>query len=133
VPEKLDITTDISKAYEILKSYLQAHPDVEVIFTLGPLGAHPAMQLVEDEGLKGKVYVATVDLDDKILEGIRECIVIAAVSQQPFAQGFLPVVYLYLYVKYGIMPPEHVPTGPTIITRDLLSLVEKQIETTGGA
>lgn len=133
VPEKVDITTDTTKAYEIMKSYLQANPDVEVIFTLGPLGAHPAMQLIEDEGLKGKVYVATVDLDDKILNGIQNDIVIAAVSQQPFAQGFLPVVFMYLYVEYGIMPPEHVPTGPAVITKDLLSVVEKQIETTGGA
>ena len=133
VPEKLDITTDITKAYEILKSYLRANPDVEVIFTLGPLGAHPAMQLIVDEGLQGKVFVATVDLDDKILQGIRDGIVIAAVSQQPFAQGFLPVVFMYLYVKYGIVPPEHVPTGPTIIDKNLLGIVEKQIQTTGGA
>lgn len=133
VPEKLDITTDTTKAYEIMKSYIEAHPDVEVIFTLGPLGAHPAMQLIEDLGLKGKVYVATIDVDDKILEGIQKDLVIAAVSQQPFAQGFLPVIFMYLYVKYGVMPPEQVPTGPTIIDKNLLSLVEKQIETTGGA
>lgn len=133
VPEKLDITTDTTKAYEIMKSYIEAHPDVEVIFTLGPLGAHPAMQLIEDLGFKGKVYVATIDVDDKILEGIQKDLVIAAVSQQPFAQGFLPVVFMYLYVKYGVMPPEQVPTGPTIIDKNLLGLVEKQIETTGGA
>ena len=133
LPEKLDITTETTRAYEIMKSYLQANPDVEVIFTLGPLGAHPAIQLIKDEGLEGKVFVATVDLDDIILQGIREGVVIAAVSQQPFAQGFLPVVYMYLYVEYGIIPPEHVPTGPTIIDRNLLSTVEKQIERTGGA
>ena len=126
VPEKLDITTDTTKAYEIMKSYIEAHPDVEVIFTLGPLGAHPAMQLIEDLGLKGKVYVATIDVDDKILEGIQKDLVIAAVSQQPFAQGFLPVIFMYLYVKYGVMPPEHVPTGPTIIDKNLLSLVENK-------
>lgn len=133
VPEKLDITTDITKAYETMKSYIQAHPDVEVIFTLGPLGAHPAMKLISDLNLKGKVYVATVDVDDQILKGIDEGITIAAVSQQPFAQGFLPVVFMYLYVKYGIKPPDDIPTGPTIIDKNLLSLVEKQIEETGGA
>jgi len=133
VPEKLDITTDPTKALELLKSYLAAHPDVEIIFTLGPLGAHPAMQLIREQGLKDKVYVATVDVDDKILEGIKEGIMLVAISQQPYAQGFLPVVFMYLYVKYGIMPPEHVPTGPTPITKELLSIVEKQIETTGGA
>ncbi len=133
VPEKLDITTDTTKAYEILKSYLEKHPNVEVIFTLGPLGAHPAMKLIKDLGLKGKVWVSTVDVDQQILNGVKEGIVIACVSQQPFAQGFLPVVFMYLYVKYGIVPPEHVPTGPTIISKDNLNVVIKQIETTGGA
>jgi simple sugar transport system substrate-binding protein len=133
VPEKLDITTDPAKAYDIMKSKLEASPDIEVIFTLGPLGAHPAMQLIRDLGLQGKVFVATVDIDEEILRGIEEDIVIAAVSQQPFAQGFLPVVFLYLYVEYGIKPPEHIPTGPTIIDKNLLGLVRKQIETTGGA
>lgn len=132
-PEKIDITTDTAQAYSRFESYLQSHPDVEVIFTLGPLGAHPAMKLVRDKGLEGKVYVATVDLDDKILKGIEDGIVIAAVSQQPFAQGFLPVVFMYLYLEYGIMPPSHIPTGPTIIDKSLLDLVKKQIETTGGA
>ena len=132
-PEKIDITTDTAKAYARFESYLQQNPDVEVIFTLGPLGAHPAMDLVADKGLKGKVYVATVDLDDKILKGIEDGVVIAAVSQQPFAQGFLPVVFMYLYLEYGIMPPSHVPTGPTIIDKGLLDLVRKQIQTTGGA
>lgn len=91
------------------------------------------MKLIRDLKLKGKVWVSTVDVDEKILNGIKEDIVIACVSQQPFAQGFLPVVFMYLYVKYGITPPEHVPTGPTIISKENLGLVLKQIETTGGA
>jgi len=132
-PPKLYITTDITKAYNILKAYLEAHPNVEVVFTLGPLGTHPAMKLIEDLHLKGKVYIAAFDVDEKTLKCIDEGICIATVSQQPFAQGFLPVVFAYLYVKYGIRPPDHIPTGPTIITKQDLSLVMKQIKTTGGA
>jgi simple sugar transport system substrate-binding protein len=133
VPEKLDITTDITKAYEILKSYVTTRRGIEVIFTLGPLGAHPAMQLVRDLNMVGKLFVSTVDLDDKIIAGIRDGVTIAAVSQQPFAQGFLPVVYMYLYVKFGVKPPSQIPTGPTIIDKSLIDLVLKQIKETGGA
>lgn len=133
VPEKLDITPDPAKAYEILSSYILARPETEIIFTLGPLGAHPAIQLVKDRGAVGKLFVATVDLDEIILKGIEDGVVICGVSQQPFSQGFLPVVYMYLYLKYGIKPPEHIPTGPTVIDLGLLGLIRKQIETTGGA
>jgi putative transposase len=127
------ITTDITKAYEILKSYVTTRRGIEVIFTLGPLGAHPAMQLVRDLNMVGKLFVSTVDLDDKIIAGIRDGVTIAAVSQQPFAQGFLPVVYMYLYVKFGVKPPSQIPTGPTIIDKSLIDLVLKQIKETGGA
>ncbi|RLE70872.1 MAG: sugar ABC transporter substrate-binding protein [Thermoprotei archaeon] len=136
--EKLDITTDPTKALEILKSYLAKNPDTDLILTLGPLGAHPAMKLIEEQGLKGKVYVATVDVDSEILNGIKEGVMLCAISQQPFAQGFLPVIFAYLYLEYGVQVPVgnvplHVRTGPLVITEDLISVVEKQVEKTGGA
>lgn len=133
IPEKLDITTDTAKAYETLRSYVTTRQGIEVIFTLGPLGAHPAMKLVRDLGMVGKLFVATVDIDDQILQGISDGVAIAAVSQQPFAQGFLPVVFMYLYLKFGVKPPAQIPTGPTVIDKSLLDLVRKQIRETGGA
>jgi simple sugar transport system substrate-binding protein len=133
VVEKLDITTDPTKAAEVFRSYLTAHPDTEAIFTLGPLGAHPALQILREMKLTGKVRLLTVDIDETILKAIEAGELEAAVSQQPYAQGFLPVVFMYLYVKYGIMPPPHVPTGPTVIDKAKLDLVKKQIATTGGA
>jgi len=131
--EKLDITTDETKAAEIIKNYLTAHPDTDVIFTLGPIGAHPALKVLDEMGLAGKVKLLTIDLDDTILKAIEQGKLLAAVSQQPFAQGYLPVVFMYLYVKYGIIPPKHVPTGPTIIDKNRLTTVRKQIQMTGGA
>ncbi|MEM4015631.1 MAG: sugar ABC transporter substrate-binding protein [Thermofilum sp.] len=131
--EKLDITTDPTKAAEAFRSYLTAHPETDAIFTLGPLGAHPALQVLREMKLTGKVRLLTVDIDDVILKAIEAGELDAAVSQQPYAQGFLPVVFMYLYVKYGIMPPAQVPTGPTVIDKAKLDLVKKQIATTGGA
>ncbi|MHB9301771.1 sugar ABC transporter substrate-binding protein [Thermofilum pendens] len=131
--EKLDITTDPTKAAEVFKSYLTAHPDTDVIFTLGPLGAHPALQVLREMKLTGKVHLLTVDIDNVILKAIEAGELDAAVSQQPYAQGFLPVVFMYLYVKYGIIPPPQVPTGPTVIDKAKLETVKKQIATTGGA
>jgi simple sugar transport system substrate-binding protein len=131
--EELDITSDPTKAIEIFRSYLEKYPDTDAIFTLGPLGAHPALKLLEERGLIGKVRLATIDLDEEILKAIEEGKIVCAVSQQPYMQGFLPVVWLYLHKKYGFIPPERMPTGPAIIDKNTLSLIRKQIETTGGA
>lgn len=131
--DKLDITMDPTKAMEILKSYLAKHPDTELIFTLGPCGSHPAIELIKEEGLVGKVYHACIDLSPKILEAIKEGITLCAISQQPAAQAFYSVIAAYLYLKYGILPPMKIPTGPTVVDKSNLEIILKQVKTTGGA
>ncbi len=131
--DKLDITPDPTKATEILRSYLKAHPDTELIITLGPLGAHPALKVLEEMNLFGKVKLATHDVDEVILEAIKEGKMICAISQQPYMQGYIPVVWMYLHVKYGFIPPEITRTGPAVIDISNIHLIEKQIATTGGA
>jgi simple sugar transport system substrate-binding protein len=88
---------------------------------------------VRELGKVGEIRVATIDIDDKILVGIKDGIVLCGVSQQPYMQGFIPVVWLYLHKKYGFIPPEQVATGPAIIDLKTIDLIEHQLETTGGA
>ena len=42
-----------------------------------------------------------------------------AVDQQPFLQGYLPIVYLAQYARYGLLPDRGkvVDTGPSFVTR----------------
>ncbi len=131
--ERLDITMDPTKAMEILKAYLTKHPDTELIFTLGPCGSHPAIKLIKEEGLVGKVYHGCIDLSPKVLDAIDEGITLVAISQQPAAQAAYSVFSAYLYLKYGIMCPKLIPTGPAVVDKSTLAVIKKQIETTGGA
>ena len=130
---KLDITADPSTAISVLGAYLTQHPDTNMIFTLGPTGTHPAMTLIREQGLHGKVAISTFDITPKTITGIKDGIVLLTVSQQPFAQSFTAVQLLYMYLKYGILPPAHIATGPTMIDKDNVEVIEKQVKTTGGA
>jgi simple sugar transport system substrate-binding protein len=130
--EKIDITPEPTQALEILKAYLKKNPDTDMIFTLGPLGAHPAIDLVEEQNLVGKVKLATCDVSEKILDAIKNGEMICAIAQQPFMQGYLAAVWLYLHVEYGFLPPAKMPTGPTVIDKNNISIAEKQVKTTGG-
>lgn len=125
---KLDITTDPTKALVLMKSYLTKHPDTDAIFTLGPLGAHPAIQLVEEEGLVGKVKIGAIDLSSKITDAIKKGEVLFTVDQQQYLQGYLPVVFLYLYNEYGLIPHEKVLTGPSIVDKSNVDIVEKTVQ-----
>ncbi|RKX39927.1 MAG: sugar ABC transporter substrate-binding protein, partial [Thermotogae bacterium] len=115
-------------ALTIMKSYLMKHPDTDAIFTLGPLGAHPAIQLVEEEGLVGKVKIGAIDLTTKITDAIKKGIVMFTIDQQQYLQGYLPVVFLYLYKEYGLIPHEKVLTGPSIVDKSNVEIVEKTVK-----
>ena len=41
-----------------------------------------------------------------------------AIDQQQYLQGYLPVVFLALNAKYGLVPGGNVPSGPNLITKE---------------
>jgi simple sugar transport system substrate-binding protein len=131
--DKLDITEVPATAQTVLGSYLTKYPETNVLFLLGPVGTHPAISLIQDRGLKGKVAIATFDMSDKTLQAIKDGIVEYSIVQQAAAQGFIAVQELYLYLEYGIIPPERVDTGPTLVDSSVLKIIEKQMAKTGGS
>ena len=40
------------------------------------------------------------------------------IDQQQYLQGYLPVVFLANYAKYGLIPANNVASGPNLITKD---------------
>ncbi|MEM2175005.1 MAG: substrate-binding domain-containing protein, partial [Candidatus Micrarchaeia archaeon] len=131
--EKVDVTMDPTKVYETIKAYITTHPDTEAIFTLGPCGSHPVEKLIGDLGKAGVIFHGCIDLSPEVISAIEKGITQVAISQQPGAQAFYSVYVTYAYLKYGIIPPELIPTGPTVVTLKNLDVIKKQIETTGGA
>ncbi|MGC9106691.1 MAG: sugar ABC transporter substrate-binding protein [Infirmifilum sp.] len=121
------ISLEYAQSYSIITSYLQAHPDTQLIFTLGPAGTDPAVAAVQNLGLQGKVFVMAFDIDNVTIQGIQKGIVIGAVNQQPLAQGMLPVYEMWLYLCYGITPPYNVTTGPAILDKQTISLYDVQL------
>lgn len=126
--EKLNITVDPAKGVSVLEGYLRKHPDTDMIFTLGPIGTLPAVTVVEDMGLEGKVKVSGFDLTEEMIEWIKEGKVLYTIDQQQYLQGYLGVEFLYFYNKYGLSPIGDVLTGPFIITKDNVGPVENSVK-----
>src|SRR5918912_2895179 len=87
---------------------------VDGMLTLGPGGALPAIVGLRIDRLLGSVRLATFDLSPEVLTAIRDDQIDFAVDQQPFLQGYLPIVFLAEYGRYGLIPARGtlVPTGP---------------------
>ncbi|TET59525.1 sugar ABC transporter substrate-binding protein [Candidatus Aerophobetes bacterium] len=125
--EKIDITPDIAKGVEIYRSYLVRHPDTDAIFGVTMASAEVSVKLVEEEGLVGKVRLVNTDLSPTIIKAIKEDIMVSASEQQQYLQGYLPILYLYLYNTIGLCPTGDILTGPSIVDKTNVEMVEKTV------
>ncbi|MDL5363262.1 substrate-binding domain-containing protein [Halalkalicoccus sp. NIPERK01] len=124
---------DPSGVISQLASHRSNNPDVNLVFTLGPVAGEPALSYIEDEGLQGEVYHAGVDISQNQANAVEEGYNLAQVIQQPALQGYLAAHYLTSNALWGILTPEHTPTGPTFVSAENVDSVMTQIETFGVA
>jgi simple sugar transport system substrate-binding protein len=117
--EILAVGMDFTQSRNAFSGYLQQNPDVEGILALGPTGAEPALQALQQSGKVGKVKFGTFDLSPTVLQALEKKEMDFAIDQQQFLQGYLPVVFLANYVKYGLLvATDSIPTGPGFVTPD---------------
>jgi simple sugar transport system substrate-binding protein len=100
---------------------------VDGVLTLGPAGATPALKAFASRRLFAKVKLATFDLAPDILGALRSRKMLFAIDQQPYLQGYLPVLFLTQLKLYGLIPAEGtvVPTGPNFVTPNNAARVQQ--------
>lgn len=123
---------DFTETRNAIANFLQRNRDVDAVITLGPQGAEPALQALGQLGLLGKIRFATFDLTSQVLEAIANRQMDFAVDQQQYLQGYLPIVLLTLYKRYGLLPANDVIlTGPGFVTpqnaRQVIDLAKRGI------
>jgi len=89
------------------------------LLALNSTGGLAAIKGIQDAGLTDDVTVATFDLGPDVLNAVLDRRLLFAVDQQPYLQGYLPVVLLTEYARYGLFPAHHglIPTGPNFVTK----------------
>jgi len=121
----IDSGQDPSEIKNKVLAYLSAHPKTDAILTLGPTSALPTLTALDEASLSGEIYFGTFDLSPEIAAAIKSGVIAFAIDQQPFLQGYLPVVLLTNYVRYGVIPSGNINSGPGFITKANIATVEK--------
>jgi simple sugar transport system substrate-binding protein len=112
---------DVVKGQSIIDAYAQGHPNLAAMLavdagstqSLGPIVQKYNMR---DKGLK---VAGGFDLVPETLNAIKGGSLDYTIDQQPYLQGFLPVLYLYMYkLSGGLIFPSETNTGLLFVTKD---------------
>jgi simple sugar transport system substrate-binding protein len=112
---------DITKGLSIIDAYAQGHPALAGMLAVDAGSTQSIGQVVDKYKLrdKGLKVAGGFDLVPETLSGIKAGSLDYTIDQQPYLQGFLPVLALYLYkVSGGLLSPCQTNTGLLFVTKD---------------
>ena len=109
-------TNEPQKAVEVITAELRADPAIRCVLGTGQTDTEAAGTVVERHFASQSYKVAGFDLSPEILRMIKSGVIECTVDQQPYMQGYYPVVQLTLLRRYGIQPSD-VDAGAGIIMR----------------
>lgn len=116
--DKVTISNDPSKSAGVLADYFKSHPKTNAITLLGPSPASAYYIYAKDAGIKpGQMYHTNHDTSPELFENIKNGMTIQTVDQQPYYQGFGTVEWLWLNIKYKLVPGGNILTGPSYIDK----------------
>jgi simple sugar transport system substrate-binding protein len=117
---------DLSKSEAEIQAKLEADPSIDAVFALNADiatgSAEPAVDAVGRD-----ITIGTVDLSSDAIQDIKDGKIAFAIDQQQYAQGYLPVVLLYLNKINGHVLGGGKPmyTGPGFVTKDNADQIQK--------
>jgi simple sugar transport system substrate-binding protein len=103
-----------------INAYILAHKStLKGIFAVDAGSTQTIGQIIKKYNLQGKVASGGFDLNPLTLQSIQGGSLGFTIDQQPYLQGFLPVLALYLFnLSGGLVSPVETNTGLTFVTKD---------------
>jgi simple sugar transport system substrate-binding protein len=105
---------DSSKGADVIIRALTENPGIRIVFGTGQADTEAAGMAVEKQPSGRGYWSAGFDLSPRTLQLIKAGHIRCTVDQQPYIQGFYPVVQLTHYLRFGIRPSD-VDAGAAII------------------
>ena len=111
---------EVTEELNRIDAYYQGHKDIKGMFAVDAGSTQGVAQVMQkyglrEQGVKGGGY----DLTPKTVELLKAGHIDFTIDQQPYLQGFYPVVQLYLYkISGGLTRPSDTNTGLVFVTQD---------------
>lgn len=112
--ERIDSGTDLAVTSDRVGAWLNANPDTTAYFDTGFWHAGVARVLADRGVPPGEVLLGGFDLVPEVVDQMMAGYVQVQVDQQPYMQGFMPVMQAYLAHNFGLAPAD-IDTGQGIV------------------
>jgi simple sugar transport system substrate-binding protein len=111
---------ELPKELSTIDAYAQGHKNLKGMFAVDAGSTENVGKVVAKYGLKQKgVAAGGFDLNPATLSAISAGNLDFTIDQQPYLQGFLPVLYLWMYkLSGGLAAPSETNTGLLFVTKD---------------
>ena len=121
---------DPTLAVPVLIAYLESNPDTKAIIVPGHGGITAVLDRVLEGAGKapGEITTSGFDISPGAIQGVKDGYITVILDQQPYLQGFMPVVAAVLEAKYGLVGLD-LNTGGGYLTADNVSMLEALIAT----
>ncbi|MCC5972974.1 MAG: substrate-binding domain-containing protein [Rubellimicrobium sp.] len=121
---------DPALSVPVLIAYLETNPDTKAIIVPGHGGITAVLdRVLRDAGkAPGEITTSGFDISPAAIEGVKDGYITVVLDQQPYLQGFMPVVAAVLEAKYGIAGLD-LNTGGGFLTQANVEALEALIAT----
>jgi simple sugar transport system substrate-binding protein len=112
---------DVTRGLSIVDAYVQGHQNVAGLLAVDAGSTQAVGQVVKkyNQRSKGLKVAGGFDLVPETLAAVKAGDLDYTIDQQPYLQGFLPVLYLYFYkLSGGLLFPSQTNTGLLFVTKD---------------
>ena len=118
--DEIETGAELPEELNRIDAYYQGHKDVRGMFAVDAGSTQGVAQVMQKYGLHEQgVRAGGYDLLPKTLQLLREGHIDFTIDQQPYLQGFYPVLQLYLYkISGGLTGPAETNTGLKFVTQE---------------
>jgi simple sugar transport system substrate-binding protein len=122
----LELTMDPGQQSEAISNYLRAHPDTAAATSICDV-IDGFLSAKADSG-RTDLVLTGYDIVAQSLDAIRDGRQAFTIDQQQFWRGYMPVLLLTHYIKYGLIEGNYFLTGPTVVDKSNVEQVAKLVK-----
>ncbi|MDA8033442.1 MAG: substrate-binding domain-containing protein [Actinomycetota bacterium] len=117
----------LSQEATATEAWYLGHKNVKFMYAVDAGSTSSAAAVVEKHNLKGKVFVGGFDFLPTTVGAVQSGSQLWTIDQQPYLQGFLPVLQLFMYnVSGGLVAPVPVDTGLKFVEKPQITPYTKK-------